>query len=262
MYIVTSDNLSAVYRKMNEYLSNGYAVIYAAELETSLSTDQIFSNLQKSGIIEGIKRHIETGALTILNKEQMRSSGTAQIDIQTMSDAWLLVEKMKRKNRFKRFLVISDASLAFSEAGSLGKLVEYERQISKMLADKKAIIHVICCYVDSSIKKMPLAYLIPVVAAHQCSVHYQLSSAGENWLYKQWQPGIILELMHREIERALGSGANYLIFRTLDLIYKIKEDAIISQPSVFEDKLRKILGKSVAQSLVDSIAKEIRNRLY
>jgi hypothetical protein len=46
----------------------------------------------------------------------------------------------------------------------------------------------------------------------------------------------------------------------MKIIYNLDEDAIISRPKVFEEKLRKVLGNA-AQSVLDSISEKVRELL-
>jgi hypothetical protein len=44
------------------------------------------------------------------------------------------------------------------------------------------------------------------------------------------------------------------VFKTLKLVYRMDEDAIVSNPKLFEEKVRKMLGDSAAESVLKAIS--------
>ena len=56
----------------------------------------------------------------------------------------------------------------------------------------------------------------------------------------------ILESIKNSLEQHLGDGSAYLVFKTLKLVYRIDEDDAIRRPEILEEKLEKMLGRSIA----------------
>lgn len=57
------------------------------------------------------------------------------------------------------------------------------------------------------------------------------------------------------IDQSLGKETSDLIFKTLKLVYKIDEEVIVSNPELFEEKIRKMLGDSAAEAVIKAISK-------
>ncbi|MGI0048521.1 MAG: hypothetical protein ACREAW_03180, partial [Nitrososphaera sp.] len=68
---------------------------------------------------------------------------------------------------------------------------------------------------------------------------------------------VILEALVDGIEDILGKGSGRLIIQTMKAVYKIDENAIILNPSIFQEKLQKMLGNT-SNIVLDSITNKIK----
>lgn len=59
-----------------------------------------------------------------------------------------------------------------------------------------------------------------------------------------------IELIKTRFEKSLGRETSDLILKTLKLFYKIDEETIVANPELFEEKLGKMLGTSVAEVIL------------
>lgn len=59
------------------------------------------------------------------------------------------------------------------------------------------------------------------------------------------------------IEDVMGKDSGRLIMQTMKTVYKINEEAILSNPSLFQEKMQKMLG-STSKMVLDSASKKIK----
>lgn len=248
--IYSSASYSFLYKNIDDHLSNGYGVIYAAETNPT----KVLQHMKK--IVERAENHIENGALTIIDRDRFFAAEKTQLDSHKLLNSWhsLILRTKRRSPKFKGILLVSAPSPLFFETrrenGNHDRLVNYERLIGKKFGKG---IEMICCYPSKSISKLPFSYLVSVLSSHQCTIH-------NGWFYYQWHPNNIVAFVHEGFDRMLGEGTSNLIFKTLKLCYKIDEEMVISQPQLFEDKVRRISGDSadtVFETITGALRKEI-----
>jgi hypothetical protein len=75
--------------------------------------------------------------------------------------------------------------------------------------------------------------------------------------YRDISDLVILEAMYSGVEKVLGAGSAKLVFQTMKMVYRLDEKAIISNPSIFEEKLRKVLGHA-SESVLKSVSEQVR----
>jgi hypothetical protein len=78
-----------------------------------------------------------------------------------------------------------------------------------------------------------------------------------NWRYKQWDANKIINVLSKGIDNSLGDGSAILLFETMMSVFKLNKDTIVSRPAILEEKLEQMLRKHYADSVIDSISKEI-----
>ncbi|MEW6603214.1 MAG: MEDS domain-containing protein [Thermoproteota archaeon] len=246
----------AVYKRVSEYLLNGYAVIYAAESDPSKVVQQmskIVAELVPSDERE-IENYISSGALIVLSSDKFYSPSPVAKPPEThkLVSLWQsYVLKAQRRSRPSGVVAIGNPSV-FLEINKNHriKLLEYERAVAKEFAKP---MEAICWYSNSkTISKLSFSELVTIITAHHSTIH-------DGWLYREWHPYDIITQVEEGMDRILGEGTTSLIFKTLKLVYKIDpEKTITTQPEVFEEKLRKIMGDSIAKLLFEILADALR----
>ncbi|HJS81661.1 MAG TPA: hypothetical protein VJ742_02375, partial [Nitrososphaera sp.] len=134
------------------------------------------------------------------------------------------------------------------------KLVDYEKTI--LVAAKEKSIHVVCCYLQESLDEAQFAQLAAIVNAHQCNIVPVKAGIQSRKIASSHLLNAIIE----GIEREMGRGSGRLVMRTMEMIYKINEEQIVSDPSLFQEKLQKILGSS-SKTVLNSVNNRIKEIL-
>src|SRR5690606_12670716 len=249
----------AIYRQIWKYLSNGYAIVYAAEPDPPRVIQQMSKvAAELAPVEEGENENcITRRALTVINRNELYSpSKTTELDVRKLTSLWRsLVLEVQKESKPKGIVAIGDPSifLEIDDHRHL-KLAEYESAIGKEFANPLA--EAICWYNNPKlVARMSFSDLVNVINAHHSTIH-------SGWLYREWRPYDITARVREGMDRVLGGGTTNLIFKTLKLVYKIDpEEAIISRPEVFEEKLTKIMGDSIAKLLFDVLADAMRKEL-
>ena len=162
------------------------------------------------------------------------------------------MEVCRGSGDFKGIAVIKGGVKAFTDSESQDRLVIYEEAILRSITELGGI-SVICCYLPESLKQLTFSNLMSIAAAHQC-----IMESGAD--HREISYFNLLGAIRDGVEDILGPGSARLIIQTMKIIYNLDEDAIVSRPKVFEEKLRKVLGKA-AQSVLDSISEKVRGLL-
>jgi hypothetical protein len=245
-----------IYRIVNKLLDEGFAVIYAMEEgEFDASKNQfvnrVYLNIRQSSLVKGQEDYIDAGTLLIIDPREIYSTQTVG-DTSAVTQKWVSVIKKARRNKFKKIAIIASGTIAFANQRNL---VACEQAIMKM-AKKLETVQIICCYLKKSLDNMQFAQLASITNAHDCNV-IPASSGIES---RGMSASIILWAIIEGIEDILGKGSGRLIIQTMKAVYKINEDAIISNPPLFQQKLQKILGNT-SDIVLDSINKKIKEAM-
>ncbi|HEX7032981.1 MAG TPA: hypothetical protein VF172_08280 [Nitrososphaera sp.] len=249
----------AIFKQMWKYLSNDYAIIYVAEPDPTKVVQQISkvaAVLAPAGENE-IENYIASGALTVISRNEFFSpSNTNQLDIHKLTSSFhSLVLEVQNQSIRKGVVAIGDPSILCEAADGHRhiKLTQYESAIGREFAKP---LETICWYSNPEIvSKMSFSDLVILINAHHSTIH-------SHWLYREWRPHDITAQVKEGMDRMLGKGTANLIFKTLKLVYKIDpEKAIISRPEIFEEKIRKIMGDSVAELLFEVLADAMRKEM-
>jgi hypothetical protein len=97
---------------------------------------------------------------------------------------------------------------------------------------------------------MSLSYTISLLIHHKYTIH-------NDWKYKEWNTDKIIEMVSNGIDNNLGKDSSVLLFQTMKSAYKLKPDSIVYRPAIFEETLKRVLGKDDANSVINSIFEDI-----
>jgi MEDS: MEthanogen/methylotroph, DcmR Sensory domain len=246
----------SLYNRINEYLVDGYAVVYTLESDPAKTLERM-----KQGGFSDIERFLENGALNILSKESVYSSLSEKDKERTgkelVGEFNSIVSNMKNRSgnsantKFKGICVMFSADASF-ELGDFNKHVDFERLMGKHLDMED--VELICFYKIRSLAELGLSTLILLLDYHHYTIH-------GGWKYREWNPSDTIELIREGLDEVLDGENSELLLRTLDLVYRTDNNRIISQPEVFESNLRKALGDNKADMVVSSITEKIRKEL-
>lgn len=249
-------NFHNLYRMINRFLSEGYAVIYAIEAEgigapKNQFVNHTYSKIRQSGLIEGAEEYMQAGALQIMDAREIYSSDRIG-NTAAMLEKWTSIIKELRRRKFKNIAIIAGGTTAFSNSDNQDSLVACEQTVLET-AKKIGSVHVICCYLQESLDKLQFAHLTSIANAHQCNVTPDPSGME----YRKMNPSIMLDAIIEGIEDVMGEGSGRLIMQTMKAVYKIDEKTIISNPSLFQEKLQKMLGNT-SKMILHSSKKKIK----
>lgn len=238
-----------MYEKINHYASENYAVIYTAENDTT----QAVRHMSQHGV--KVKALVESGALTIVGRDKVYYSvETTELDSHTLLNLWhKLMLNVKRRTSFKGILAIGSVDAFFARSSSHDKLVKYEEIVGKKFHIPLEAIF--CYYSSKTISQLSLGDLVAVLNAHQFTLH-------RGCHYREWNAYRTLQLVSEGMmSRALAKDLCRLIFRTMRLCYNIDERQIISNPSVLEEMLIRIIGRNAAEHALTYVKDEIKTSI-
>ena len=254
----SGNNYQEIYRTMGKFLERCFLVVYGlggegADIPKNQFANHVYSGIKESGIIGDLEHHISTGALRIMDIREMYSEDHVQYPNELLK-RWtgVVTEVRRHSSGFKGIAVVSGGVRTFTESGSQDRLVAYEQAILRAITELGST-EVICCYLSESLDELTFSNLISVAAAHRCV----LESSEE---HKELSYLSLLGAVREGIEGVMGPGSARLILQTMKIIYNLDECAIISRPSAFEEKLRKVLGNASHPGL-DSISSKVRDLL-
>lgn len=233
-----------IFDSITRYISSGYAVVYVAE-QNETATVQYFSRLGFP-----VEDHIESGALTIINKDVFYSP---EVRGHLLSEQWskvfATVEKKRGRENIRGFVGIGmPADSFFSSEMYQQRLVDYE----SLVADNySGSIEAMCCYTTEMFDRMPLRYIIMLLNAHQNTAH----SGGQ---LKQWTSERCIEIIRNGLNSALGPGVADMIFSILLKDFGMDRDAMVMYPDRLEAKLRFLLGSSASDIVVGKVKNEFK----
>lgn len=237
---------NAIYKRIQDYLSNGYAVIYAAEPDPS----KVIQRLSKIATLDWeIENHIANKALIIVDRDEFYSPRMTQLDARRLTNSWLsLISQTKRQYRSKGIVAIGTLS-AFLRAGNAQKLFEYEHAIDKQFSWP---IETVCLYDNARLTaKLSFSQLVSILNFHNATIH-------NGWFYRQWRFDDIIAFVREGVDNVFGNETSSLIFKTLKLVYRLTEETIALQPGLFEEKVSRIIGGPAAELAFEIIADAIR----
>ena len=241
------------YEKIVHYLSQGYAVIYVVESDLTKAV----INLSKTCAIE-IEEYIEKGALTLIDANSFYSPSETRFDWELLVAQWQkVISSVSKRGKFKRVMVMGMPHAAFFDSReNQQKLIEYEEQVAKHY---DGAVQVFCCYTKELIDKLPLGYLLRLLAAHQDTAISSNDNNNQGSFGRNNQNiARTIDLIEEGLTEALGKETCALVLKTLKLIYKIDRNKIVWDPENFEEKVRRMIGKETADPVMRIIAERIK----
>jgi hypothetical protein len=238
-----------LYQISNKYLQNGYSVLYTAEsLPDDRDKAKVIENIQNAPNTDdnsdNVQNNISKGRLNVINSDTVYKDNSSGRDIVY----FLLsnVSEMQRKSTAKGSVILNAPDPFFTH-DKYDVFMDFEEEMTKALPSEVSLL---CWYKRGWLNKFSLAYVIGILAHHKYTIH-------NNWKYKQWDTNKIIDVISKGIDNNLGEGSSVLLFQTLKSAYKLKQDAIVRKPDVFEERLKRVLGKDDSNSVIDSIFEEI-----
>lgn len=241
---ILHDNYSGLYGKVGSYLSAGYAVVYA--VETSVA--DTIQRMNAAGI--KAEKYVADNTLTILDRNSVYSQSRTRLEGRLVLETWkTIISETSQKGKFNGVAVMGMPE-PFFETINHQKLVEYEELVSR---EFDGSFEAVCCYMQGSVADLPLKYLISLLNSHQ----YIVTGVEEN---TDWYHAKVLDLIGKGLEKTVGKKTSKLAFEAMKSMYKIDERAVIAQPAVFENAIRKMFADSaetVLHAIKDEIMKDI-----
>lgn len=249
LYLTSAQNREAylpLYKRINEYLDGNYSVLYATERNPS---DTIL-HMKKTN--SRIKEYVDRHSLKILSID---SAYHAHIMKRNASNPcksfYSQIRSMQKMKRSERYAVFSCPE-PFIDNNLNDQLVECEKSIGEHL---EGPVEVVCCYRTPIFNNLASRHIISLLNAHACTIH------TDQWIHSPWTPERIIGLVKKGIDDILGSNSGRLITRTMQTVYGLDEEALITDPTTFEEKLRKLLGKTVANKVIRSISSNLTSMM-
>jgi len=239
-----------LYEMCNTYLSNGYSVIYGSEsIPNKFAEEKVFENI--INVNSEVQNYLSKGFLTVVNRDSIYEECGA--DYRSIVNFWNSnVNSIQKKLDGK-----TKGTMLFSAPDSYFKhdkhdiFMMFEEEMGKTFPTKSGMI---CWYKEEWLNSLSLASLIKVLVTHNYVLH-------SDWKNKAWTENEILNLISKGIDKSLGEGSATLLFQTMRTIYKLNQDVVISRPVVFEATLKRLVGNDQQVSVMDSISKEIIERI-
>ncbi len=225
-------------------ISDGHAIVLVSESDPH----QTIEMLEKRGF--DAAQYINRGVLTVLDTTSAYLFADTQLDAGKLIRRWIaLISDIKEKSGCQGIVVIGTPK-PFIDTNNIDKLIIYERQIGRRF---NIPLEAVCCYDSVVFSKLGFTNMIRFLNYHEYTIY-------QGGIYLQWQPSIILRIIDRAIDDALGPGTSRLLLKTLKLVYNADQDSIVSQPELFEAMLRGVFGKT-AGIVLDKIQMEITQEL-
>ena len=74
----------------------------------------------------------------------------------------------------------------------------------------------------------------------------------ESWMERHKLQNI--ETVKAGLEKALGKETTNLVLKTLRVVYKMDEETIVSNPELFEEKIKKMFGDMTTEIILKAIS--------
>lgn len=240
-----------LYEMSNRYLSNGYSLLYGAELISNESArEKVIENI--INIDPTVQNSISKGFLAVVNPDSIY--GESGSDYRSIVNYWnSQINQIQKKSEDK-----TKGTMIFSTPDSYFKhdkhdiFMMFEEEIGKTLSPKTGMI----CWYKEGLNSLSLASLIKILITHKYTVH-------KDWKYKTWTANEIISMISKGIDKSLGEGSATLLFQAMNTIHKLNhEEIVVSKPVVFEGILKRLLDNDQHAALViDSISKQIIEKI-
>ncbi|HJS81616.1 MAG TPA: MEDS domain-containing protein [Nitrososphaera sp.] len=242
---------SAVYNQVCRYLSNGYGVIYAAESRPPLVIRRLSRLNGHLALGKDIEEYVKHNDLSVVDRNDLYLSG-AEMNAGAVMESWrsLVIQMEGKKSKHLGIVAIGNPSVVLHQDfhDNIRKLVNYEAAIGETVPPP---FEAICLYDNPDLNaKLSFTNVISILSSHYATIHH-------GWFYREWHPSYTMALVYDGIDRVLGQGMAKLVFKTLKLIYNLEDDIVLTNPEVFEQKLKNITGEQPAQLALELITSAI-----
>lgn len=253
-----------LYPLVHNYLSGGYAVIYAAEPNVSYppreeaigeqreqkKTYARLEHLARRIGSKKVKHYSQRGLLTIIDPDSiLPADATIKQLLRSMNS--YIEDCEARAPRDIEGVVLFNSPSNFFQKGEFNKFLEFEHKIGRRFNNN---FQMICWYKRRWIQSLSFSQLVSLLATHNRSIH-------KNVQLQTLNADRTIELISEGINKALKQDhASDIIFETMRRRFNLDALTIISSPNLFADTL-KIMAPDSATSLIDAIKTEIKNKL-
>jgi hypothetical protein len=154
------------------------------------------------------------------------------------------------------FVIICPTAVTEYVKASVPKSVTKESKVNSIMkleasvGDQFSNSVVVCCVFDRFVQSLDLASLLILMKYHALAVRH------DDKIIPLSDPDVIDTI--RKGMGVLGVGSSTLILKTLQHVYNIDERAILQEPFIWCNVLKKICGEDSANLILNAIAEEMR----
>ncbi|AIF82476.1 hypothetical protein NTE_00394 [Candidatus Nitrososphaera evergladensis SR1] len=234
-----------LYDIIGRYLSNGYAVIYAAEP----NTDKVLERMARAGI--DVEQYFENGMLKVMSLDSVYiSDHEKNLSVSQTLESWHnIISRTMDETKAKGILAIGSTD-AFIQDGQEEHVKEYEDSIGKR---PRSLTEAVCCYDTDSFSDTSVSTLIAILNAHEYTIHYGAQ-------YAEWKEDKLQSVLASAFNKVLGSTTSDLMLKTLKSVYKIDEKTILSDPEVLESAVAKFF-KDSSPAILAAVLKDLKTEI-
>ena len=255
---------AGLYPLVHNYLSAGYAVIYAAESNVASPTKEEangeqreqkktyarFENLARRIGPRKVKHYSQRGLLTIIDPDSILPADASIKQLLRSMNSYI-EDCEARAPRDIEGVVLFNSPSNFFQKGEFDKFLEFEHKLGRRFNNN---FEMICWYKRRWIQSLSFSQLVSLLATHNRSIH-------KNVHLQTLNTDRTIELISEGINKALKQDhASDIIFETMRRRFNLDASTIISSPNLFADTL-KMMSPDSAKSLIDAIKAEIKNKL-
>ena len=264
---------SRLYDLVHNYLSRGYAVIYAAESVVSSPAvgeeddddvgatmgeqngqEKIYAvlgNLARHIGSNKVKRYVQRGLLTITDPDSILPADASIKQLLKSMNSYVEHCEARAPQDIEGKVLFNSPS-NFFQADKIDKFLEFERTLGTRFDDDN--FRMICWYKKRWLQKLSFSYLVHLLAAHNQSIH-------NNAQFQTWDVDRTIQVISEGINKALEQDrASEVIFETMRRRFNLDRSAILTSPNLFADTL-KMMSPDSAMYIIDAIKADFGNRL-
>jgi hypothetical protein len=232
-----------IFDKIKHHISNGYAIAYVVDDDTSTVIDQF----ESMGM--PILDFIDKGVFTVVSRDLFYS---AFVPSNMLLNQWnKLFANMKKNagnNVIKGLMAVGmPAESFFLSDVDRQQLVNYESLASKNYGGS---MEAMCLYTAKTLDNMKLGHIVSLLNAHQNTGH-------RNRNLREWNVKRGLELIHRGFVSVLEPRVAEMVRAIIVRDFGDDERQMVMNPDDLERKLVILLGESAAQLVISRIKDEI-----
>jgi hypothetical protein len=261
-------SIARLHDLLGKYLSEGYAVIYAAEPITVSSpviekndgeeiakrskqnTNAIVRKISRHIGSNKIKRYLQRGLLEITDPNTILPADASIKRLHNSMTSYVEnLEAKTPKNIEGKVLFNSPGN--FFQAKQFDKFLEFEHTLGK---EFDGDFHMICWYKRKWLQSLSFPQLVRLIDTHHRSVH-------SNVQFQTWNTDRTIEVISEGLNKAIEQDhASDIILETMRRRFNLDRSTIISSPELFEDTLKRMSPDS-AKPIIDTINADFANKL-